>query len=95
MTDHATRLLPKQQTGATVRSNSYDPETRTIELSWGKGAPVLRRRMFDADYVEQLDMAGADLANADVWNANFSQVSNRPASVQEALIEPFVVRDRR
>jgi len=41
------------------------------------------------------DMAGADLANADVWNANFSQARNRPPSVQEALIEPFVVRERR
>lgn len=74
MTDHATRLLPKQQTGATVRANSYDPETRTIELSWGKGVPVLRRRMFDADYVEQLDMAGADLsrlnAGASLLNAH-------------------------
>lgn len=74
MTDHATRLLPKQRTGATVRANSYDPETRTIELSWGKGAAVLRRRMFDADYVEQLDMAGADLsrlnAGASLLNAH-------------------------
>lgn len=74
MTNHATRLLPKQQTGATVRANSYDPETRTIELSWGKGAAVLRRRMFDSDYVEQLDMAGADLsrlnAGASLLNAH-------------------------
>ena len=37
----------------------------------------------------------ADLANADVWNADFDNARNRPASVQEALIEPFVVRERR
>ena len=42
---------------------------------------------------KEADMAGADLANADVWNANFTQARNRPDSVQEALIEPFVVRD--
>ena len=41
------------------------------------------------------DMEGADLANADVWNASFDQARNRSDSVQEALSEPFVVRDRR
>ena len=41
------------------------------------------------------DMKDADLANADVWNADFDNARNRPASVQEALIEPFVVRERR
>ena len=41
------------------------------------------------------DMAQADLANADVWNANFSGARNLPQSVQDALIEPFVVRERR
>ncbi len=40
-------------------------------------------------------MAGADFANADVWGTNFDQARNRPSSVQDALIEPFVVRDRR
>jgi uncharacterized protein YjbI with pentapeptide repeats len=40
-------------------------------------------------------MKDADLANADVWNADFDNARNRPASVQEALIEPFVVRERR
>jgi uncharacterized protein YjbI with pentapeptide repeats len=44
---------------------------------------------------KEADMAGADLANADVWNASFDQARNRGASVQEALIEPFVVRERR
>ena len=46
-----TRLLPKQQTQASARPGTWDAESRTIELSWGKGVPVLRRRMFDADYV--------------------------------------------
>jgi uncharacterized protein YjbI with pentapeptide repeats len=41
------------------------------------------------------DMQGADLANADVWNASFDQALNRDDSVQEALVEPFVARDRR
>lgn len=40
-------------------------------------------------------MRDANLTNADVWNANFSKARNRPPSVQEALIEPFVVRERR
>jgi len=43
----------------------------------------------------EADMQGADLANADVWNANFDRARNRSESVQEALIEPFVVRERR
>jgi len=51
---------------------------------------VLRQAVF-----ARADMAGADLANADVWNANFDQALNRGESVQDALIEPFVVRDRR
>ena len=41
------------------------------------------------------DMARAELHNADVWNADFDQALNRPSSVQDALIEPFVVRERR
>ena len=41
------------------------------------------------------DMEGADLANADVWNASFDKALNMADSVQEALVEPFVVRDRR
>jgi len=44
---------------------------------------------------EDADMRDADLANADVWNATFDKSRNRPLSVQEALIEPFVVRNRR
>jgi hypothetical protein len=39
--------------------------------------------------------AGVWMAHAGVWNANFDKARNRPPSVQEALIEPFVVRDRR
>jgi uncharacterized protein YjbI with pentapeptide repeats len=51
---------------------------------------VLRQAIFF-----KADMDGADLANADVWNASFDQARNRDSSVQEALVEPFVVRDRR
>jgi hypothetical protein len=39
--------------------------------------------------------ADADMRDADVWNANFDKARNRPPAVQEALIEAFVVRDRR
>ena len=41
------------------------------------------------------DLHGADMANADVWNASFDRALNRDESVQEALVEPFVVRERR
>ncbi len=51
--------------------------------------PRLRHAVF-AD----ADMRDADLANADVWNADFDKARKRPPSVQEALIEPFVVRER-
>ncbi|HNI24131.1 MAG TPA: hypothetical protein PLK47_15145, partial [Plasticicumulans sp.] len=57
-----TRLLPKQQTQASARPGTWDAEARTIELSWGRGAPVLRRPFLDDPYTEQLDMAGADLS---------------------------------
>ena len=51
--------------------------------------------MFDIVARGTPGISGADLANADVWNANFTQAQNRPDSVQDALIEPFVVRERR
>lgn len=43
----------------------------------------------------QADLEGADFANADVWGADFSRSLNRPQSADDALIEPFVVRERR
>ena len=57
-----TRLLPKQQTQTSARPGTWDAEARTIELSWGRGAPVLRHPFLDDPYTEQLDMAGADLS---------------------------------
>ena len=36
----------------------------------------------------------ANFANADVWNADFEKVLNVGDSVQEALAEPFVARQR-
>ena len=40
------------------------------------------------------DLAGANFANADVWGASFDKSLNRDSTVQEALVEPFVVRGR-
>ena len=54
-----------------------------------KGATLRQAIFFKAD------MEGADLANADVWNASFDKALNLSGSVQEALVEPFVARDRR
>ena len=54
-----------------------------------KGATLRQAVFFKAD------MKDADLANADVWNASFDRALNRGDSVQEALVEPFVVRERR
>jgi uncharacterized protein YjbI with pentapeptide repeats len=54
-----------------------------------KGATLRQAIFFKAD------MQGADLANADVWNASFDKALNMTDSVQEALVEPFVARDRR
>ena len=54
-----------------------------------KGATLRQAIFFKAD------MQGADLANADVWNASFDKAINMTGSVQEALVEPFVARDRR
>jgi hypothetical protein len=41
------------------------------------------------------DLADADFSNADVWDANFSGALNRPPSVIDALVGPFVASERR
>mgnify|MGYP000971047003 FL=1 len=51
---------------------------------------TLRRARF-----AQADLDGAQFTNADVWDASFSGAINRPQSADDALIEPFVVRERR
>ena len=62
---------------------------------WTLPAPVLSGATLRHAVFADADMHGADLANADVWNANFDRAQNCSDSVQEALIEPFVVRERR
>ncbi len=53
------------------------------------GATLRHARFLNAD------LAGANFTNADVWNADFSHSVHHPTSAEEALIEPFVVRERR
>lgn len=57
-----TRRLPKLCTRAAVRPGSFNQDARTVELSWGRGAPVMRGGFFEDPYIEELDMGGANLS---------------------------------
>lgn len=57
-----TRRLPKLCARAAVRPGSYNADARTVELAWGRGAPVMRSGFFEDPYIEELDMSGADLS---------------------------------
>lgn len=67
-----------------------------IDLSGGspKGCYTFRGVLSGARLVDA-DLSGADLTGAAAEHVDFTRARNRPPSVQEALVEPFVVRERR
>lgn len=82
-----TDLSGADLTGATADGADFSRAKRVGTKFVGA---TLRHAIFSG-----ADMTEAELANADVWEANFDQALSRPPSVSAAIIEPFVVRDRR
>lgn len=51
-----TLQLPQLSTRAAVQPTTYQPEQRTVELTWTTGAQVRRFDWFDGPYIEELSM---------------------------------------
>lgn len=52
-----TMMLPALSREATIRAESFDEAQRTVEVMWTSGARVRRRRFFDDDFDEELEVS--------------------------------------
>lgn len=74
MPDNITRLMPPQLMEARLLPNSFNAETRTIEVVWGVGARVRRYDFWEGRYYDEelsmqpgeVDMARLESGNAPV-----------------------------
>lgn len=70
--ENVTRLMPPQLMEARLLPETYNPETRTIEVTWGKGVRVRRYDWWqDRYYDEELSMeeGAVDLVRLESGNA--------------------------
>lgn len=72
ITDNVTRLMPPQLMEARLLPNSFNPETRTIEVVWAVGARVRRYDWWEGRYYDEelsMEPVAVDMSRLESGNA--------------------------